>query len=106
VSCWQCHYETVLSADPWPERTSAIVRPAHGVHPLRHHWCRCPAELAGATGAAERRWCRAMAISAERNRALRLLAIARRCAERATEAIMLVRGFTTEMLDSRSRLSG
>jgi hypothetical protein len=41
---------------------------------VRHHWCRRPAELAGATRAAERRWHRAMAMSAERHRALEILA--------------------------------
>jgi hypothetical protein len=55
-------------------RTSAIVRPTHGVHPVRNHRRGRPAELAGATGAAERRWHRAMAMSAERHRALEILA--------------------------------
>jgi hypothetical protein len=55
-------------------RASAIVRPAHGLHPVRNHRCRRPAELAGATGAAERRWHRAMAMSAERHRVLEILA--------------------------------
>jgi hypothetical protein len=55
-------------------RASASVRPAHGLHPLRHRRCRRPAELAGATGAAEWRWCRAMALSAERHRPLEILA--------------------------------
>jgi hypothetical protein len=40
-------------------------RPAHEV--CRR--CRRPAELAGATGAAKRRWHRAMAMSAEQQRA-------------------------------------
>jgi hypothetical protein len=31
----------------------ADIRPAHGVHPPRHHRCRRPAELARATGAGE-----------------------------------------------------
>ena len=31
-------------------RASAIVRPAHGLHPVRHHRRRRPAELAGAPG--------------------------------------------------------
>ena len=43
------------------------IRPAHGVHAVRHHRCRRPAELARATGGVERRWCRAMAMSAERH---------------------------------------
>jgi hypothetical protein len=47
---------------------SAIVRPAHGVHPVRHRRCRRPAELAGTTGAAERRWHCAIAMSAKRHR--------------------------------------
>jgi hypothetical protein len=47
-------------------RASAIVRTAHGLHPVRHHRCRCPAELAGATGTAQRRWQCAVAMSAER----------------------------------------
>jgi hypothetical protein len=59
-------------------RASAIVRPTHGVHPVRHHRCRRAAELARATSAAERRWHRAMAMSAEQHRALRLLAGLRR----------------------------
>jgi hypothetical protein len=33
-------------------RASAIVRPAHGLHPVRHHRCGCAAELARATGPA------------------------------------------------------
>jgi hypothetical protein len=53
-------------------RASADIRPAHGVHPVRHHRCRRPAELARATGAAERRWHRAMAMRAERHRAMAL----------------------------------
>jgi hypothetical protein len=73
VSCWQCHHQAILSADPWPDHTSAIVRPAHGVHPVRHHRCGCPAELAGAAGAAQRRWHCAMAMS-ERPRVLEMLA--------------------------------
>jgi hypothetical protein len=38
VSCWQCHQRTIMSADPWPD---------HVPVPLRHHRCRCTAELAG-----------------------------------------------------------
>jgi hypothetical protein len=72
-------------------RASAIVRPPHGLHPLRHHRCRRAAELARATGATERRWHRAMAVSAERNRALRLLAGS---PLGVTEAILLAHGFT------------
>jgi hypothetical protein len=53
---------------------SAIVRPTHGLHPVRHHRCRRPAELAGAAGEAERCWHCAMAMSAERHRALEILA--------------------------------
>jgi hypothetical protein len=34
-------------------RPGPDVRPAHGVHPLRHHWRRRAAELARATSAAE-----------------------------------------------------
>ena len=70
VSCHLCHHAAVLSADPWPDTASARVRPARGLHPVRHHRCRRPAELAGATGTAERRWYWAMAMSAERHRAL------------------------------------
>jgi hypothetical protein len=59
---------------------SAVVRPAHGLHPLRHHRCRRPAELAGATGAAERGWHRAMALSRDQRRALRVAGrVATRC---------------------------
>jgi hypothetical protein len=47
-------------------RASAIVRPAHGLHPVWHRRCRCHTELAGATGAAERGWHCATAMSAER----------------------------------------
>jgi hypothetical protein len=68
----------------------ADVRSANGVHPVRDHRCRCPAELAGATGAGEPDQ-RAMAMSRDQRRALRLLAAA---PNGATEAIMLahVRG--------------
>jgi hypothetical protein len=34
-------------------RAGAEIWPAHGVHPVRNHRCRRPAELAGATGAGE-----------------------------------------------------
>jgi hypothetical protein len=70
------------------------------VHPLRNHRCRRPAELAGATAAAERRWHCAMAISRDRHRALRLLAGS---PLGVTEAIMLAHGFTMEMLDALVR---
>jgi hypothetical protein len=76
-------------------RASAIVRPTHGLHPLRNH--RCPAELARATGAAERRWHCGMAVSAERHRALRLLVGS---PLGVTEAIMLAHGFTNAMLNA------
>jgi hypothetical protein len=47
-------------------RISAIVWPTHGVHPVRNHRCRCPAELAGATGAGEPdRRAMAMSLNAE-----------------------------------------
>ena len=78
----------------------ASIRTAHGMHALRHHRCRRPTELAGATGAAERRWHCAMAMSAERHRALRLLAGS---PLGATEAIMLAHGFTYTMLDTLVR---
>jgi hypothetical protein len=81
-------------------RAGADIRPAHGLHPLRNHRCRRPAELAGPTGAAERRWHRAMAMSAERHRALRLLAGS---PLGFTEAIMLAHGFTNAMLDALVR---
>jgi hypothetical protein len=101
VSCRQCHHRAVLSADPWRRsRADADVRVAHDLHPMRHHRCRRPAELARATGAAERPWCRAMAMSAERHRALRLLAGS---PLGATEAIMLAHGFTYTMLDTLVR---
>jgi hypothetical protein len=51
VSCWQCHHRTILSADPWPDHLCADIRTTHGVHPLRNHRCRRPAESAGAAGA-------------------------------------------------------
>jgi hypothetical protein len=76
-------------------RAGADIRPTHGVHPLRNHRCRRPAELARATGAAERRWHRTMAMSRDQRRALRLLAGS---PLGVTEAIMLAHGFTTEML--------
>jgi hypothetical protein len=54
VSCHLCHHEAVVSAEPVARsRASASVRPAHGVHRVRHHRCRRAAELAGATGAGE-----------------------------------------------------
>jgi hypothetical protein len=52
--------ERVLLAVPPPgdlergpvarSRASSDVRAAHGVHPVRHHWCRRPAELVRAAG--------------------------------------------------------
>jgi hypothetical protein len=81
-------------------RASASVRPAHGLRSLRHYRCRRPAELARATGAAERRWYRAMAMSRDQRRALRLLAGS---PLGVTEAIMLAHGFTIEMLDALVR---
>jgi hypothetical protein len=80
------------SADPWPGHVPVA---AHGLHRLRNHRCRRPAELAGATGAGEPDR-GAMAVSREQRRALRLLAAA---PKGATEAIMLAHGFTIEMLD-------
>jgi hypothetical protein len=50
----------------------ARVRAAHGLHEVWGRWCRRPPELAGATGAAERRWHCAMAMSAERHRVLEI----------------------------------
>jgi hypothetical protein len=76
-------------------RAGAIVWAAHGVHPVRHHRCRHPAELAGATGRAERPWCHAMAMSRDQHRALRLLAGS---PLGVTEAIMLAHGFTNDLL--------
>jgi len=66
-----------------PLRQATMRLPQHSAG-SRDHRCRRPAELAGATGAAERRWHRAMAVSAERHRALRLLVAA---PNGATEAI-------------------
>jgi hypothetical protein len=38
VCCWLCHHRAILSADPWlRSRAGADIRPAHGLHPLRHH---------------------------------------------------------------------
>jgi len=48
VCCWLCHHRRFLSADPCGLRTSAIVRPPHGVHPLRNHRA-MPGRMAGAT---------------------------------------------------------
>jgi len=71
VSCWQCHHQAVLSAERWPDDMPVpAFGPRNGVHALRNHRCRRPAELAGATGAAERRWHRAMAMSRDQRRAL------------------------------------
>jgi hypothetical protein len=61
-------------------------RLGRGVHPLRHRRCPRPAELAGATGTAERHWHCAMAMSRDQRRALRLLAGS---PLGVTEAIML-----------------
>jgi hypothetical protein len=96
VCCWLCHHRAILSADRWPDHLPVpSFGPPHGLHPLRHHRCRRPAELAGATGAAEWPWCRAVAVSAEGHRALRLLAGS---PLGVTEAIMLAHGFTTDLL--------
>jgi hypothetical protein len=78
----------------------ASIRTAHGVHALRHHRCRRPTELAGATGAVERPWHCAMAMSRDQHRALRLLAGS---PLGVTEAIMLAHGFMNAMLDTLVR---
>jgi hypothetical protein len=72
---WRAVARRVLLAVPPPgnperrsvarSRAGADIRPAYGVHPLRNHRCRRSAELARATGAAERRWHCAMALSTE-----------------------------------------
>jgi hypothetical protein len=86
-------------------RAGAIVRSAHGVHSMRYHRCRRPAELAG-TATAREPDRGAMAVSpqcgfaAKQRRALRLLAGA---PLGATEAIMLAHGFTNAMLDALVR---
>jgi hypothetical protein len=80
-------------------RAGTDIRTAHGLHPVPNHRCRCPTELAG-TAAAREPNRRAMAMSREQRRALRLLAAA---PNGATEAIMLAHGFTNEMLDTLVR---
>ena len=68
-------HEAVMSADRWARpHGGADVRPAHGVHPLRNHRCRRPAELAGATSATDGCWHCAVAMSAEHHRAIEMLA--------------------------------
>jgi hypothetical protein len=75
VCCWQCHHRAILSADPSSDHVSVpSFGPRMVCTPVRNRRCRRPAELAGATGAAERRWHRAMAMSRDQRRALRLLA--------------------------------
>jgi hypothetical protein len=82
-------------------RAGAIIWATYGVHLLRNHWCRRPAELAG-TATAREPDRGEMAVNpqrgfaAERHRALRLLAGS---PLGATEAIMLAHGFTSAMLD-------
>ena len=44
VSCWQVPPSDDHERGPVARRASAIIRPAHGVHPLRDHRCRCAAE--------------------------------------------------------------
>jgi hypothetical protein len=54
VSCWLCHHQAVLSAEPLAgRRRGADLRSSHGLHRLRHRWCGCPAELEGAAAAGE-----------------------------------------------------
>jgi hypothetical protein len=65
---WHEHTTTIGDFERRPlarSRVGTDIRPTHGVHPLRHHRCRRPAEPAGATGAVKRRWRRAMAMSAD-----------------------------------------
>jgi hypothetical protein len=75
VSCWQCHHQAVLSGDSWPDDMPV---PAFGPRMVcsrcgiigadaRPNWREQPARLSGAGH-------RAMAMSTERRRALRLLA--------------------------------
>jgi hypothetical protein len=52
VSCWQCHHQAVLSADPWSDDIPVpAFGPAHGMDALRHY--RCRRELEGEAGAGE-----------------------------------------------------
>jgi hypothetical protein len=63
VSCWQCHHQAVLSADPWPDH---VPVPAFGPRMVctrcgiigadaRPNWRERPAQLSGA-GTAPWRW--------------------------------------------------
>jgi hypothetical protein len=95
----------VMSADPWsddvPVPTFGDVRPAHGVHALRHRRRRRPAELAGAAGAGEpdRRAAavkpRSRDLSGEQRRALEILA---GTPHGCTEEILRAHGFTVRLL--------
>jgi hypothetical protein len=53
VSCWQCHHQAELSADPVRRRRGAELRAAHGVHQLGDHRCRRSAELEGTAAPGE-----------------------------------------------------
>src|SRR5260370_20355331 len=55
VTCELCHHEAVMNVDAFGDAVPvpARLRPAHGLHLLRHHRRICPAELAGTGGARE-----------------------------------------------------
>jgi hypothetical protein len=73
--CTRCGIVGADARPNWREQPARLsgagtdIRPAHGLHPVRHLRCRRPAELARATSAAERRWHRAMAMSRDQRRA-------------------------------------
>jgi hypothetical protein len=98
VSCHLCHHRAILSADTWPDH---VPVPAFGPRMMctrcgiigadaRPNWREQPARLSGAGN-------RAMAVSRDQRRALRLLAGS---PLGCTEAIMLAHGFTNATLEA------
>ena len=81
-------------------RASAIVRPAHGVHPLWHHRRGCAAELAGTAARETLTGCNGddhakPGLSGEQRRALNMLAGS---PHGCTEAALRAHGFTVVLL--------
>jgi hypothetical protein len=93
VSCWNCHHQAVLSADPWPDGR-ARLRSADGLRGVRDRGRRRPAELEGAAAAGEPDRGAMAKLNDDQRRALEMLAHQDGCAE----AALLADGFSIDDL--------